>query len=881
MRRSLSAVLLLVAAGCDMTMPWASTTPPPGDGGPPPPPPSGSVTVTPASLSVDAAPGGATPAPRTLSITFTSSASPHLRVTYSGAAVANAVMGTANGWPAAIVSFPSPGASSSERSGTVTVTACFDAACTTHLQGSPAQIPVTYTVAPAPVATPASLSAEWTRGETVPTLPQVALTEEGVSAGTATPTIAYPGASGWLTATSASIPGSSSVALLPTGKPAGVHAATIRYTSATTRWVDVPVSLTIREPAVTAAPASLQFDGVIGTAPPAPKTSALTAGSVTVTYTVGVDYGAGATGWLTVPASVTPPQNVQVAPNTTALAASTHTATVRFRSADGVTRGTLDVSYTVRSVTLVDPPDRTVTVTPATVPGDLAGSAPVTVSAGPALAWTASSGAAWLVVDTQSGTTGESVAYRVDPAVLATMKHGDTKTAAITLSVASPPQSQSFDVTLENRLAEVRWVMPSVQTSGRTSRVRVRGVGFQGVADPSTLEPVEGITGAAVTRLSDTALVVDLPSAAAGGRAVRIPNALGLATPSAVLHHLDAPTFTYQKVAQAGDKRALVLDARRQAVLTVNTTQGAIVRFAHGSGTFSPSVRTIASLQDVALSPDGDLLLAVTSNEVRLLDPATLADVQILAAPAGTTYSAFSASQGLPSMNDGRVALPGRSGWTLAIPVFDLATRTFGALDSSLVPRLDMYHGPWYAASRDGERVLVVQSASISPAPPLLYLDATDGKVRTNPIGLTFFYEASLSDDGDRFILGSVNVYDGAFASIGRVALPPSTVPVGTYFNAVAALAPDGSHAYVLAYPPGYQYANPAPAKVFVVDTHAAPVSGPDLPILRSFDVPDYVSCLTGEYGCQLRPFMAVSPDDGTLFILGAQGLLVVPIPAP
>ncbi len=873
MRRLFAVFLLLLASGCDMTLPWASTEASSGDG---PDGGSGSLAVAPGSISVEATPGGATPAPSALALTITGAA--YLSVQFSGAAVANAVLGGSVGARVVTVTFPSPGGAPVVRTGSVTVIACTDASCSAQLQGSPASVPVTYTVTPGLQANPSSLTAQWTRGDSVPELPAVALAESGVTAGLATADITYAGASGWLSATSAGIPGSSTVTLAPAGLPAGVQSATIRYTSTTTKLVNVPVSFTVREPTVTGTPATLAFDGFIGAAPPSSSTSALTAGAVPVTYTVSVDYGAGASGWLTLPPAVTPPQDLSVAPNTTALAAGAHTATVLFRSGDGVTCGTLEVSYTLEAVNLVDPPDRTLVVTAAAVPGDLAGSAPVDVSGGPALAWTASSSAAWLVLDVASGTTGEDVDYHLDPTILATMGHGETKTAAVTVSASVSGFTQSFDVTLENRLPEVRYVMPSVQPSGAASRVRIRGVGFEGIADPSSLQPVEELGGAVVSRLSDTALVVDLPSATAGDRVVRIPNALGLATRSAVLHHLAPATFTYAKVAQAGSKRALVLDARRQAVLAVNSEQGSVVRFAHSGGTWTPTVRAIAGIQDLGLSPDGELLVAVSSSAVRLLDPVTLDDVQTYPAPAGASYLAMSESHGLAVMNDGRVALPGVSGWTFSLRTFDLGTRTFGTVDSTGVS-LSLYSGPWYGFSRDGERVLVVQSASISPSPPLLYLDATDGKARTNPAGLTFFYQSSLSDDGSRSILGSRLVYDGSFGNVGSVTLPASTAPPGAYSIAVAAMAPDGSHAYVLAYPPGYGGATPPPAKVFVLDTRAVPTSGLDLPILRSFDVPDYVSCLTGGYGCQFRPYLAVSPDDGTLFVVGAQGLLVVPIP--
>jgi hypothetical protein len=968
--RGAAAALLLVLCGCDVTLPWTSAAPSnAGD--------SGTLGVSPGSIALRAELGAATPSPVALAIEVSSSA--YLGVRHAGAAVANAALRDGGGGrPEVIVTFPSP-ATVGMRTGTVTVIACHDQACASPLQHSPVTVSVTYAVGSGLQASPGAISAEWTRGTEVATLAPVALTESGVTSGTATASVQYVGtpgwldaqstaipgssrvtltpsdamaagvyfatiryasgtgravevpvsftvrdppvlfraspstflatwtrgaaipapldvaltevgvtagaataavgfgsASGWLTATAATVPGSSTVSLAPADLEAGVHTANIRYTSATTRTVDVPVSLTVREAAVSASPASLAFDGVVGAAPPAAKTTALVAGAVPATYAVAVDYGGGPSGWLTAPTSVTPPQALSLVPATTTLprGATTYTATVSFRSGDGIVCGTLPVSYALQAPTLTDPPDRTVIVTPNTVSLDLSGSAAVTVSGGLELDWSASSSAGWLVLDRTFGLTGERVAYRIDPAVLSTLEYGAARTATVTVTTWSPILTQSFDVTVENRLPEVRTVMPSVQVAGKASRVRVRGVGLAAL-DLSGLQPVEGVTAASVTRLSDTALVIDLPAIPAGDRAVRIPSALGVAARAAQLHHVEPATSTYARVEQLGNKRSLLLDARRRAVLGVNHDQSAVVRFAQVDGVWTPTVRSIAGLVDLGLSPDGDLLVAAAGNTVRLLDPVTLADVRTYPSSSSSAYSALSASQGLAVMNDGRVALPGVSGWTFAIATFDLERRAFGTIDATGIP-LYLYSGPWYLASRDGERVLIVQTASLSPTPPLLYVDATDGKARSNPAGLKFFYEGSLSDDGSRFTTGGT-VYDGGFGTVGKLTLPAAAVG---YWSVGAVLAPDGSHAYVLAYPSTYLSASStAPPRVFVFDTHAVPASGPDLPILRSFDVPDYVSCRVDAYGCQVRPMMVLSPDDQTLFLLGAQGLLVVPIP--
>jgi hypothetical protein len=884
-RRSALAVLLVLAAGCDATLPWASTgRSAGGGGGGGGGAASGTLAVSPASLQVSAPANGAAPATATLTLLLqlNNTSSVYLSASATGDAVAAASWdtGSTSPDPLLLVTFPSPGATARTRTGTVTIDACLDFDCARPLTGSPFLVPVTYVVDSTLVALPSSVAATWTRGDPAPLLAPVTLSESGVIGGTATPTITWGDATGWLAAATASIPGTSALTLTPDGLAAGVHGASIRYTSLTGETSDVTVSLTVLEPVIASTPAALTFAGFIGQPPPAAQAVSLANGGVPVTYAVAVE-PSGASAWLQAPATVTLPQDLSLQPTTTALAVGAYTATVTFRSADGTVCGSLPVSYGISDTHLVSLADQTLVATPSSVPSDLAGAAAVDVNAGPVLTWNGTSDAAWLVVDSPTGATGTSLAWHVDPSTLTVMAYGDSKVGTITVATTSPALSRSFAVTLVNHLPAIRWVMPSVQPAGRAVRVRLRGSGFS-LVDPTTLEPVAGITGASVTRLSDTALVVDLPAAPAGDRSVSVLNALGVAAPTAILHHVAPVAATYQKVAQSGPKRAMVYDTLRDAVLTVNAGiggQDTVVRFSGAAGAWAPAVRSIPAVQDLALSPDGSLLVVATSDTVRLLDPATLADVASAAPPFPAGWSAMSESDGLAVGNDGRVLMPGGSAWG-GLTTFDLVTRTFGTptIDPSVGSTL-FYGGPWDGASRDGERLLIVQSASLSPAPPMLYADATDGVVRRNQAGLTFFYHSSLGDDGGRVMLDAWKVYDHDFGTVGTVTLPATHA-----LSPGGVLSPDGQRAYVMGYVSGYKTTAGAPARIFVLDTSAVPVSGPDLPVIRSFDLPDHVSCNTvpyDDYGCQFRVHIAVSPDEQRLYVLGQQGLLVVPIPAP
>lgn len=180
--------------------------------------------------------------------------------------------------------------------------------------------------------------------------------------------------------------------------------------------------------------------------------------------------------------------------------------------------------------------------------------------------------------------------------------------------------------------------------------------------------------------------------------------------------------------------------------------------------------------------------------------------------------------------------------------------------------------------SRDGERMIIVQSGSISPAPSMLYRDSTDGVFKFNPAGLTFSYGLSLSDDGNRLALDSYEVRDGNFGVVGRLAMPD-----GNYSARTTVVSPDGNRTYVLTYPYEATYAEVPTLgpRVYVFDSSSTPTGSLYLPVLGYFDVKDYPSCHIYEYTtCSDSPRLTISPDGNTLFMVGNRKFMVVPVPA-
>ena len=129
---------------------------------------------------------------------------------------------------------------------------------------------------------------------------------------------------------------------------------------------------------------------------------------------------------------------------------------------------------------------------------------------------------------------------------------------------------------------------------------------------------------------------------------------------------------------------------------------------------------------------------------------------------------------------------------------FDLVTRQFGALPGGAL-RYEFYSGPWFNVSGDGDRLVIVQSASISPSPRMLYMDSSSEAPKTNPAGLEFWYEAAQSLHGERFIEGTYKVWDRNFNLIGNTDMPDTA-----YFGRTPVFSPDGNRVYILAYHTGF-----------------------------------------------------------------------------
>ncbi len=200
----------------------------------------------------------------------------------------------------------------------------------------------------------------------------------------------------------------------------------------------VPIS--VFPPQLTVAPTAVSFTGQAGGSNPASQTVTLTATGGTITYTSGISYGAGASGWLTAtPASgsVSTTQAVNLTANTTGLATGTYTATVTFTD---VNNSSDTATTTVTLSITATPPTPILTVAPAaltftsTVGGANPASQTVTLTAsnGPITYTTSYSGALTVTASPASGTVASGGNSPVSISVNSTGLAAGTYTATVT-----------------------------------------------------------------------------------------------------------------------------------------------------------------------------------------------------------------------------------------------------------------------------------------------------------------------------------------------------------------------------------------------------------------------------------------------------------------
>ncbi len=602
---------------------------------------------------------------------------------------------------------------------------------------------------------------------------------------------------------------------------------------------------------------------------PAAQTVALTLPAGVSAATYNVRYSGPNAGWLLVERSGL---NYTVRPEADLLAGS-YSADIEFDAGATQPRVTVRVQHVVSTGLVVQPlvEARITSTSPAS-----ANSGAVMVSAAPGVGpgtWTATSLSPWLRLSSTTGALGTPLQWSIDPEGFKALPNGASTDAQVFVASGTTLTPQVLTLRLSKDVAEFQGIDTLAVLAGEAGEVLIHGR----LLDEAGLQQrvvASGFTPGALTVRSPRLLSLQVGALAAGSYTLTLPTASGLPTRSVQLQVLAPVDRGAQVVATTGIKGGAQWDPITQSLFVHNISQSSVMRFQLGGSVAQPSAtvssRVIAGLMGIALSPDRRSVIAITATGTLLRlstqDLSTQTSTEL-----GRTV-AEGTSVGLPLLvtGDQRLLMSQGSQWAGALYV-DLETDRVLPLPTG---NFTFYSGPWGRVSPNGQRALIVQTAGLSPAPPLLRRDAADGLL--SPVvgnAPSFFYRGASDRRGTRWVLdGRVYTYD----MVQQGMLQP--VPPDGWFGQEAVMSRDGSRTYLYT-----RNAVLSQSRIFALDTGASLGTGyvfPSLGTLEPWLEPSCSNQVQNESCNGYATRVVLTDDDRTLLLIGDRQLAVVPIPA-
>jgi hypothetical protein len=442
---------------------------------------------------------------------------------------------------------------------------------------------------------------------------------------------------------------------------------------------------------------------------------------------------------------------------------------------------------------------------------------------------------------------------------------GSPRTVSVTYTVGSltPPDA----------------VTPHVAVAGVSGSVIIRGTHLTGTNDVKF-----GATAATqVSVISDTEVHAKYPPLADGSYAVTLNSGATAFSGTLVARApVSYPTETFALPETPALVSFARYDADRRALLvgglyyktqtaTLNklwcyTYTGALVAPAWSAPTSTP----IDGLNDLAISPDGSRLLAIADAGVLELSPDGTSTLRTVARPNPAAVprellTSFAIG------NDGRAIIStemeGLVGGQTSTYYYDASAGTYLQMSMPFAQQ-----SPNAVIGTDDGSRLLGQTSGITPAPKILdYAAGIAKRSYTAPSGgiggLVVNRDASRIVVYDTNAQRSAAVYAGDYGmNAAGVANPLGTIPPGADFASnfrAIILNPQGTRAFVLK--------GDGTLHSYALDQPTVNGQFPEVGTGISVTIPDN-SVLP-----ELQT--AITPDGGTLFIVGTQGVLVVPAP--
>jgi hypothetical protein len=326
----------------------------------------------------------------------------------------------------------------------------------------------------------------------------------------------------------------------------------------------------------------------------------------------------------------------------------------------------------------------------------------------------------------------------------------------------------------------------------------------------------------------------------------------GIVRSRANLVVVDAPNYAATSLAYPNTTTKqplnLAYDAERQALIVGVAypsagQSGDIFRYTFSGSAWSAiaATLTVPAFRDLALSLDAKKLVALSDLSISQLDAVTLAAGISTSAPPNSTPFFLS---GLALANDGNALITAGVNGSGFSDAYRYSIR-----DGLFSPPVGNFSFATAAASADGSRVVFVQNG-VSPAQNVYqYLASNTSLAPVNLPLNRLLARPALDRRATRIVLNGNLVYDADYQFLGSI--PGSSAVV---------LSPDGARVYA--------YSNGTVMRTY--NLAASPVAG----VFPEFG-PE--TTLPSDPGA--TPVMTVSPDGGTLFIAGSDGIVVVPAP--
>ncbi len=607
--------------------------------------------------------------------------------------------------------------------------------------------------------------------------------------------------------------------------------------------IDVPLTYVVYS-AITAAPSSVLMTATQGLAAPGATITFSTAGTLP-SFTPSLNYTVGS-GYLDISSGA---NSITISANTNALTLTpgTYTAnlTVLF-TITGSTQSTLNIpiTYTVTSA-LTAPSQINLNIDGSTRTADLMRSYSVASNTGNVINFSASINVNWATVST-TGTTSSTnnLSIAVVESEVATLGVG-IHNALLTINSSNPNVSNIvIPVSASIALPQVTAVTPYVSSVNTANTVMVVGRGFSGFNGQVAFNFTPALS---VNALSDTRMLVGHGALSAGDYRLNITSIGGLASPSTgVLKVVENIAYAATAISSLGTKSKIVYDNERKIIYAADIQNGEIERYTYNLTTSSwvaGSSLAIPLLREIALTPDGSKLVAITDQTIYTVELSTF-----IASARATNPDTFTgrhfrhvevASNGIALVTTGLAG----SGYTQSHS-FD--TRTFALTNTQSFYFANM------GGSTDGERI-IIGSNGVSPAPASYFYDPSVNTLTVTGIS-TNLSNVSLDRHATRIIMNT-SVYSSSY-------VPQGTLPV----NAASVLSPNGDLAYV------YDSLTGANGTVRVFDLTSPNGAGGFTELTVTENIP------AASPGTGLVK-MVISNNGDTLVFGAASNIIVMPVP--